>query len=798
MKQRAYTSKSIRVLRGVEGVRKRPAMYIGDTGMRGLHHLVYELVDNSIDEAMAGDCARIGIAINVDGSATVEDDGPGIPVDMHEEEKRPAIEVIMTQLHSGGKFDHSRYKVSGGLHGVGLSVVNALSEWLEVEVCKDGYVWFQRYEQGQMASPLEKREKTRKTGTKITFLADREIFDEECSFHYETFAGRLRELAFLNPTVTIVLSDERDGRSETFNFAGGISAFVKHLNHGKNVIHQQVVAFVGEQDDVQVNVALQYTDSYTENILSFTNNIRTVEGGTHLSGFKSALTRTLNAYARAQDLMKNAPSVSGEDLREGLTAILAVNVPDPQFEGQTKTKLGNREVQGIVEAVTNDKLGTFCEENPATARAIVRKAIVAARAREAARKARELTRRKGALSSGNLPGKLADCSDRDTETSEIYIVEGDSAGGSAKQGRDRRFQAILPLRGKILNVEKARIDKMLQHETISIIISALGTGIGAEEFDIEKLRYGKVIIMTDADVDGSHIRTLLLTFLFRHMPQLIENGRVFIAQPPLYRVKRKGHEQYVHSDEAMKKSLLDLGLDGTILMRRADKKEWSAAELKTIVAILKDIEQVRQVARRRGIRFKRFLALQGRDGSFPRYRVVLHDEERFLYTDMALKGITSKAQEELADVEDPPPVAEYIHKVDLHEGRSLEAAARKLASRDLPLTDFFASQGERETRYALVSNGDEYPVGGLAEILPQIRRAGQKGLDIQRYKGLGEMNPEQLWETTMDPQQRTLLRVVMEDAVKADEIFTVLMGTNVQARREFIEAHALDVRNLDV
>ncbi|MCI0329668.1 MAG: DNA topoisomerase (ATP-hydrolyzing) subunit B [candidate division Zixibacteria bacterium] len=628
-----YDATTIVVLKGLEAVRKRPAMYIGDTGPRGLHHLVYEVVDNSVDEALAGFCDHISVSLNDDGSVTVEDNGRGIPVDLHPTQKKPALEVVMTTLHAGGKFDHQTYKVSGGLHGVGVSVVNALAEWCEVEVARDGQVHYQKYERGEPVAPVKAIGKRQKPGTKVTFRPDPEIFPK-IDFTFDILAARMRELAFLNRGLEIEISEEKTKKSQSFKYKGGVASFVEYLNENREAVHPKPIYVHKEKDGTDVEIAIQYNDTYVENIFTYVNNINTVEGGSHLVGFKTALTRTINNYAQKNGLLKNGEvALQGEDVREGLTAVISVKIPDPQFEGQTKTKLGNSETKGIVETIFGEEVGGYFEENPSVARKIVEKSISAARSREAARKARELTRRKSALENSGLPGKLADCSLTDPEQTEIFIVEGDSAGGSAKQGRDRRFQAILPLRGKILNVEKARLDKILSNEEIRTLITALGTGIGADEFDAAKARYGKIIIMTDADVDGSHIRTLILTFLFRYMRALIELGKVYIAQPPLFRLKKGSQEIYVYSDE--------------------------------------------------------------------------------------------------------------------ERDRTLE-------------------------------------------------RMGKTGVGIQRYKGLGEMNPEQLWKTTMDPETRTLLQVTLEDAAAADHIFSTLMGDQVEPRRKFIEENAKYVRNLDI
>lgn len=633
LKGHHYDATTIQVLKGLEAVRRRPSMYIGDTGTRGLHHLVYEVVDNSVDEAMAGFCDNIKVSLNKDGSVTVEDNGRGIPVDLHPTQKKPAVEVVMTMLHAGGKFDHRTYKVAGGLHGVGVSVVNALSQWCEVEVSRDGKIYYQKYEEGNPVSKLKVKGQKKQAGTKTTFQPDPKIFPKT-EFSFDVLSAKFREMAFLNKGLKMSIEEKKTGKSNSFKFKGGLISFIEYLNENKDALHKKPIYFNSTRDTTEIEMALQYTGAYAENILSYVNNIHTLEGGTHLVGFKTALTRSINYYAQKNNLMKNSHvSLLGEDVREGLTAVLSIRLPDPQFEGQTKTKLGNSEIKGIVESVLSENLSDFFEENPSVARKIIDKSLSAARSREAARKARELTRRKSALESSGLPGKLSDCSLEDPDQCEIYIVEGDSAGGSAKMGRDRRFQAILPLKGKILNVEKARMDRVLSNEEIRTIITALGTGIGTDEFDISKARYGKIIIMTDADVDGSHIRTLLLTFLYRHMRELIEQEKVYIAQPPLYRIKKGSSEYYAYSDEERDKILKNIGKDG---------------------------------------------------------------------------------------------------------------------------------------------------------------------ISLQRYKGLGEMNPDQLWKTTMDPERRVLLQVTLEDAAEAEHIFSILMGDQVEPRRKFIEENAKYVKNLDV
>ncbi len=789
-----YDASTIKVLGGIEAVRKRPAMYIGDTTARGVHHLIFEVVDNSVDEAMAGYCKRIEVTLHADGSCTVFDDGRGIPVDMHKQMKKPALEVIMTTLHSGGKFDHKTYKVSGGLHGVGVSVVNALSEWLEAEVRKDGKIYHQEYVRGSARKPMKVRGKTKKQGTKISFKPDPKIF-QTTEFSFETIAARMREMAFLNPGLLIVVEEEASGKKEEFKYDGGIKAFVKYLNSGKDRIHRDIIYLAGGQDNVQVEVAMQYTDGYAETIFSFANNINTREGGTHLSGFKSALTRVFNQYAKTAALLKEGDKPpSGEDVREGLTAVISVRVPEPQFEGQTKTTLGNRDVEGLVQQTVHEQLASYCEEHPSSARAIVSKCLLAARARDAARKARELTRRKGALSSGSLPGKLADCSSRDVERTELYIVEGDSAGGSAKQGRDRWHQAVLPLRGKILNVEKARLDKMLNHEEIRMLITALGTGIGTDEFDISKVRYGKIIVMTDADVDGSHIRTLLLTFFFRHMQKLIEEGYIYIAQPPLFRVRRKKREEYIHSEKEMKRALLELGLDGTALTILGRRKHMlEGAALRKLTEILERMEDLQVLVRRKGTSLEEYLAMRkGPKKTLPRYCVASEGERHFFSGEKELtrylRKIEQKQEEALFEEE----------VIEFHERDEIAKTIQGLQRAGVSLGAYFPRDEGQKPRYILRYDGEDSPVIWGSQLLPAIRKIGQKGLDIQRYKGLGEMNPQQLWETTMNPETRTLVRVRLEDAVKADQIFTILMGSGVAPRRQFIEKHALEVRYLDV
>jgi len=819
-----YRADSIKVMKGLEAVRKRPDMYIGDRQQRGLHHLVNEVVDNAIDEAMAGFCKNITVTVHSGGSISVSDDGRGFPVDKHPTEKKPGVEVALTMLHAGGKFDHATYKVSGGLHGVGVSCVNALSEWLEVEIHRDGYVWRMAFARGQKTQDLKRGRATNKTGTTVTFKPDPKIFADP-TFKFEVLESRMRELAYLNEGLRIRLVDERDDREAEFQFKEGIRAFVKHLNEGKNTLHRKVIYFrrSDERTGIDMEAAIQYHDGFSENILCFANNIHTVEGGTHLSGFKAAVTRTLNFYAKKQNLLKGNASPSGDDLREGMTAVISVRVPEPQFEGQTKTKLSNSEVGTFVETVTNDMLGQYLEENPSDAKKIVQKAVQAMTAREAARKARDLVRRKGALASGNLPGKLADCSERDPALSELFVVEGDSAGGSAKQGRDRRTQAILPLRGKILNVEKARIDKMLAHEEIATIISALGCGIGDEDFDVSRVRYNKIIIMTDADVDGSHIRTLLLTFFFRHMAALIEAGYLYVAQPPLYRVRRRGKEYYVQSDREMRTMLLELGIDGALLRvnpepgrsRRKKATEIAGAKLVELAELLAEAEELIRGIERRGVPWEQFLAARDKRGNFPSWMVRLGGELHLFHSegeaDKAIAkafGVTKrrrgKGRKPAAADEGTIDEADLPEPEELYGAGDLTKLARKLASRGLDVADWHlqarheVGQESAWHKFTIASNGDQVDVAGVAGIIPTLRRLGQKGMDIQRFKGLGEMNAEQLWETTMDPARRTLKQVVIEQAAEADHIFSILMGSSVEPRREFIEEHALEVRNLDV
>ncbi len=810
----SYDASSIKVLEGLQAVRKRPAMYIGDTTARGLHHLVWEVVDNAVDEAMAGRCDHITVTINEEGSVSVLDNGQGIPVDWHKEKKMSALTVVMTVLHAGGKFDHGVYKVSGGLHGVGVSCVNALSEWLEAEVYRDGKIHFQRFERGIPVTEVEERGKTKQQGTRVTFKPDPEIFSDTIDYRYETVSTRMRELAFLNKGLTIEVADRRpeSENRESFHYKGGIKSYVEHLNDRKNTIHPDVIYFESKDDEanVEVEVARQYTDTDTENIVSFANNLNTHEGGTHLSGFRSALTRCVNSFAKKNNLFKSGTdAIQGEDTREGLAAVLSVRLPDPQFEGQTKTKLGNREMQGLVEAAMNDHLGTYFEEHPGQARKVIQRAIDAAAARSAARRARDLARRKSLLAGGGLPGKLADCISRDRDSTEVFLVEGDSAGGSAKMARDSRTQAILPLQGKILNVEKHRIDKMLNHKEISAIITALGAGIGSEEFDVEKLRYGKIIIMSDADVDGSHIRTLLLTFFFRHMPDIIEKGRLFIACPPLYRVKRGKSSEYIGTHEEMESALLKLGMDGTRLEYR-DNGASRTLEGEGFQKLLTGIMRMRRlvnILHRRSLTLPEYVSLREEHGAFPKYRGIHRGETLYFGTDDELQAFLKKQSTPEAEIE----VVEEdvtVSAADLDENAlllaeftfaaELEKAAAELEEQGFGVDEFLPPKDPAEPgRFFLVTDRTEEQLRSLEEVLGGTRELGEKGLEIQRYKGLGEMNPDQLWETTMDPETRTLLQVQVEDRADADGLFTLLMGEVVEPRRKFIERFALDAE-LDV
>ena len=808
MTDHKYDASNIKILEGLEAVRKRPDMYIGNRQEGGLHHLVYEVLDNSIDETLAGRCDKITVHIHADGSCSIEDNGMGIPVGMHEDAGKSALEVVLTTLHAGGKFDDKAYKVSGGLHGVGVSVVNALSEWLEADVYRDGKHYHFECARGESKGPVEEVGETAKQGTKITFFPDHEIFDV-VAFKHETLVKRIRELAYLNAGANITFIDDLANKKELFHYEDGLRAFVTYLNEGKTSV-SEVLCFSKEDPEsgLSCDIALQYNDSYAENVLAFANNIRNIDGGTHLSGFRTALTRTMNAYARGAKMLKAGTNPSGEDLREGLTAVISAKVGDPHFEAQTKVRLSNPEVGSFVETMLNEQLGIYLEENPGYAKKILSKAIQAAAAREAARKARELTRRKGALSGANLPGKLWDCASKDTVTTEIFIVEGDSAGGSAKGGRDRKIQAILPLKGKILNVEKARLERMLGHEEIRTIISALGTGIGIDDFNIEKCRYGKIVLMTDADVDGAHIRTLLLTFFFRQMPQLFETGKIYIAQPPLYEVKVKGKRksEYILNEPEMVSLREGRGLEGTsLLVCNGDDgpREVGGDKLAGLVKMLNDAERIREMVERRGVVFREFVEKYYDGQRLPSYHIRAGGESEFFYDksefEKRVVEIEAVAEDDTVG-ESEKAAAEELHEI----GRLNKINDRLKNEYDLDMRDFLLQakksvSGEAlPTKFAVVSGTDKHDVASLWGVSNAVRRIGGKGVEIKRFKGLGEMNSDQLWETTMDPSKRTLLRVSVEDAEEADRLFSILMGDDVEKRRNFIKDHALEVQNLDV
>jgi DNA gyrase subunit B len=840
----AYTGASIRVLEGIEAVRKRPGMYIGDTTARGLHHLVYEVVDNSIDEAMAGFCRNIHVTLHTDGSASVVDDGRGIPVDTHADTGKSALEVVLTKVHAGGKFDHDTYKVSGGLHGVGVTVVNALSDWLEAEIRRDGQVWRQEYEQGQPQGPVRSIGPAKTTGTTIRFLPDLAIFPR-IDFDYDTLEKRLRELAFLNKGVRIRLTDERgeEPKDAEFFSSEGLSEFVAFLNRAQTVLHQPVIlSGRDEERAVEVEVAIQYNDSIGEMVVSYCNNINTVEGGTHLTGFRAALTRTLNQYARAAAPAKSKDlTITGEDFKEGLTAIISVRVPDPQFEGQTKTKLGNSEVEGIVARVVNEKLGEYLETTPTAAKRIVAKAQLAAEAREAARKARELVRnRKGVLSGGGLPGKLMDCTTHDQDSSELFLVEGDSAGGTAEGGRDRLYQAILPLRGKILNVERARLDRVLSNEEIRNIITAVGNGIGEEE-DPSKRRYGKVVMMSDADVDGSHIRTLLMTFFYRQMPRLVVEGHLYVAQPPLYMITSKKDRSYVHTEDQMQAILMETGLAGAELVPTSappaigGPEQAAAGEapasisgdrLKTLVDLVSAIEQGLRAFGRRNRSIRDFISLaqsaadpkiDPRAGLLPQFLIEDGGKEVHCWTEQEcddyrrtedVEFLTEsefeKGERDAEEVSAPPsPLGKRkVRRIELHEVKTLNKHLARLRDEFGLRADVLLPRevtgDEPPPRFAFQRDGETHMLLDLRSLVSTVRKIGEKGMKITRFKGLGEMDAEQLWETTMDPTRRTLLQVRLDDAAAANDIFATLMGDDVEPRREFIERHALEVKNLDV
>jgi DNA gyrase subunit B len=843
-----YGAESISVLKGLEAVRKRPGMYIGDTYERGLHHLVYEVVDNSIDEALAGYCTECTVKIHIDNSITVIDNGRGIPVAIHAEEGLPAVELALTKLHAGGKFDKGSYKVSGGLHGVGVSCVNALSEWLEVRVRRDGNLYLIGFERGKTTRPLEIIGESTTNGTEVTFKPDSEIFTETTNYKEEILIKRLRELAFLNPGITIYLIDERpeDGeKREKFFYPGGIKEFVKHLNVAKTPV-TDVVCFSTEKDDVIADIAMQYNDGFSESIFTYVNNINTIEGGTHLTGFQAALTTSVNSYMKNDNKYKNEANVTGNDVREGLTAIVSVKVMEPQFEGQTKTKLGNSEVRGIVQSIVNTELGHFMEENPRAAKMIVEKSLMANRARQAAAKARDLTRKKTTLDGFNLPGKLSDCSSKDPDICEIYIVEGDSAGGSAKQGRDSSFQAIMPLRGKVINVEKARIDKVYGNEEIRSLITAIGCGV-AEEFDISKVRYKKVIIMTDADVDGSHIMTLLLTFFFRQMKPLIEAGYIYVAQPPLYKVKRGKKERYINTDKELDTFLVELGLDGSNIQIDGASEPLTPRDVNEILAVVKRTIATTASLERNGIHLDHFINSMDENGELPMTRIGVREDDgsytvEFARTEAELGVIVERATARLTPVEEPKHINEdgeesdepetikaetndseevneleeefggdelgisddedtpstlhpSIEVTEIHERVTFEDLRARLKEHNLALKDLLPRD---ETLFEISHGNEELKVNSLMELFETVKGFGRHGLSLQRYKGLGEMNASQLWETTMDPEKRDMLKVTMEDAMEAERLFSLLMGDVVPPRRHYIQKYASTVKDLDI
>ena len=794
MRKKDYSAESIKVLKGLEAVRKRPAMYIGSTGPEGLHHLVYEVVDNSIDEALAGYCNRISVIIHEDCSVTVEDNGRGIPVERHKKIKKPAAEVVMTMLHAGGKFDTKTYQVAGGLHGVGVSVVNALSEFLELEVKREGGVFTQKYEKGKAVTKLQKIGKTKRTGTKIRFKPDKEIFND-ISFNFDILSKRLRELSYLNMGLKITIHDETTEDKHEFQYKGGIREFVQYLNQNKTAINPKPIYFESRKNGVIVEMALQYNTGYSETIFSFVNNINTKEGGTHLSGLKAALTRTINSYANETNIKKGfKQNLSGDDTREGLCAVLSLKLKDPQFEGQTKTKLGNSEVKGIVESIVNEQLSNYFEEHPSISRRIIDKIMEAARARVAARKARELARRKGVLESSALPGKLSDCQEKDPAEAEIFFVEGDSAGGSAKQGRDRRFQAVLPLKGKILNVEKARFDKIIKNAEIGYIISALGSGVEGSDFDLSKLRYHKVIIMTDADVDGSHIRTLLMTFFYRQMPQLIERGHLYVAQPPLYKIKKGKSSTYIENEKKFQKYLLNKICKDYSLRVKNKKKIYKGKELKDILKkIMGKKSDINGLERKN---YPHFLisTLLNHEVSGTEY---LKQKEKMkeIHKELSEKGIES-----VLSKDEEHGLFELIVKYRINGMKMETRIGMDLVTspRYQRLYEVHEELKEIKPPFEIINKDEPVEIENEARLIEYLKEQAKKGISIQRYKGLGEMTPSQLWETTMDPEKRNLLRVSIQDAVKADQIFNILMGSDVESRRNFIDENALEAENLDI
>ena len=785
--EQRYDATTIQVLGGIDAVRKRPAMYIGDTSIFGLHHLVYEVVDNSIDEAMAGCCTELSVTVHGDNSVTVSDNGRGIPVDIHKTENRPAVEVILTVLHAGGKFDKKAYRVSGGLHGVGVSVVNALSEWLEVEVKRDGEVYHQRYERGKPVTPLTVIGKTKTTGTKITFRPDEEIF-ETLEFDDSILSGRFRDLAFLNAGIKIIFEDERKELKEDFHYEGGLVSFVEYLNRNKKVLFENPLYFKKAEEDVEVEVAFQYNDGYSETVLSFANNVNTKEGGTHITGFRGGITRAINEYGKNNGFLDDK-SLAGEDVREGLVAVVSVKLAEPQFEGQTKTKLGNSKIRFLVESITSQQVFTFLEENPEPAREIINKCISTAKAREAARKARDLTRKK-LSETGALPGKLADCTIKDPEKREIFIVEGDSAGGSAKQGRDRFFQAILPLKGKIINTEKAPLEKVLSNDEVKTMIGAIGGGVG-EDFDISKTRYNKIIIMTDADVDGAHIRTLLLTFFYRQMQELIKQGRIYIAQPPLYRVKKGKKEFYIDTENEMDRTLIHMAKDNMrIKVRKNSKFIEDNDNLNKLATASKRLSEIKKSLETKGISIEAIFEYRKKHRKTPLYWLKYEEQEHLFSTDKELSTFMQQHGKEEMDLFSSGD--KNYKLVELYETRDIEKILTKLEEYKIEMTNlsektFIVEEGENKSEEC-----------SLVDLHDIIKAKGKKGLSVQRYKGLGEMNPSQLWETTMDPEIRRMKKVMLEDAAKAEEMFTVLMGDAVEPRREFIERYAKEVKNLDI